>query len=85
MGENSSENIIFEIGKTDIVQSRQQKKADRKREKTKRLLSMENQQKIDTKLSFVKPHFVDIVEIMNTLKDLETYTHMRKLNKFIKK
>ena len=38
MGENSSENIIFEIGKTDIVQSRQQKKADRKREKTKRLL-----------------------------------------------
>jgi len=38
MGENSSENIIFEIGKTDIIQSRQQKKADRKREKTKRLL-----------------------------------------------
>jgi len=46
---------------------------------------MENQQTIDTKLSFVRPHFVDIVEIMNTLKDLETYTHMRKLNKFIKK
>jgi len=48
---------------------------------------MENQQKIDTKLSFgfIRPHFVDIVEIMNTLQDLETYTRMRKLNKFIRK